>query len=285
MNRFLLNTGAGVLAFAVAACARDSATAPDSSLQLSAADSASLIVRESGDATVADVNMLNSVSASLSWDVAAPASGIAMSLMPGNGPAFSQTPSGCTLNASTGRFDCAPIVNANGVSVTRSIALFNAQGVMMDHFDSTTASLNVQATYAGVAARDLGADTVAGTRNLTATGLLGHNTTRQWDGSAGGSGSGYYSDSTRSGTYNVSNTATFTAVVVALPRSANPYPVSGSVSRNVTGTGTVTKNGKSKQVTINRAVSITFNGTEFVPMTVGSQSYTLDLATGKATKN
>jgi hypothetical protein len=32
-------------------------------------------------------------------------------------------------------------------------------------------------------------------------------------------------------------------------------------------------------------VGITFNGTEFVPMTVGSLNYTLDLATGKATKN
>ena len=81
----------------------------------------------------------------------------------------------------------------------------------------------MQSTENGVISSAAGADTVNGSRNLTATGLLGHNTTRTWN-----------------------------------------------------GTGSVT---------ISRTVGITFNGTEFVPMTVGSQNCTLDLATGKPTKN
>jgi hypothetical protein len=287
MNRFLPSIGAGVLAFAVAACASDSSTAPNTaSLQLTAADSASLIVREAGDATSADIAMINSVSTAMSWDFAAPNSGLAASMMPADNPAFAQgTPNGCTLNAITGRFDCTPFVNANGLTVTRSIAFFDANGVMMNHFDSTTASMNVQATDVGVVARDQGADTVSRTRNLTASGLLGHNTTRQWDGSATGTGSGYYSDSAATRTYNVNNSSTFAAIIVDLPRSANPWPASGSIARQVNGSGTVTKNGVTKSVTISRSVTITFNGTEFVPMTVGSVNYTLDLATGKATKN
>ncbi len=261
MKRFLLSAGAGVLAFAMAACAKDSATAPRSlSLQLSAGDTASLMIGEAGDATAADVSLISTASAQV----------------PGTG---------CTLNAVTGRFDCPPYVNEHGLTVTRSLAFFDANGVQMNHFDSTTASMNVQATDVGVATRDNGADTVSRTRNLTATGLLGHNTTRTWNGTASGTGGGYGSDSVASRTFDVSNNTTFSGIVVQLPRSANPYPISGSVNRVVTGSGVITRGDSTRTVAISRDVIITFNGTEFVPMTVGSVSYTLDLATGKATKN
>ena len=156
----------------------------------------------------------------------------------------------------------------------------------MLHFnDSTTASANVVANVSGVRTLANGADTVSRVRTLTATGLLGHNATRTWNGTGSGTSSAYWADSTTVRTARTSETATFTDIVVDLPRASHPYPASGTVTRVISGTGTVTRNGTTKTLTISRTVTITFNGTEFVPMVVGTQTYTLDLVTGKVTKS
>ncbi|MFI5244319.1 MAG: hypothetical protein ACHQQR_03770 [Gemmatimonadales bacterium] len=289
MKRFLLTAGAGALVIAMGACASpgSSATGPKTAnFQVSAVDSALIAVHASGDATVSDVNMLNGISGTMGWSVVQAPSGVSMSFDLSAPVSFTSGPgNGCTLNPADGRFDCPPQINANGVTVVRSLAFYDASGTQMNHFDSTTASMNVQSTENGVIAGAAGADTVNGSRNLTATGLLGHNTTRIWNGTGGGTHGAFWSDSAASRTADVSYNSTFSDVVVALPRSSNPYPVSGSISRVVTGSGVVTKGDSTKTVTISRTVGITFNGTEFVPMTVGSQMYTLDLATGRATKN
>jgi len=289
MNRFLLSAGVGALSMVFSACAQqgDSATGPTSAnFQVNAADSALIAVRASADATISDVNVINGVSSTMNWNVVPAAGGPSFSLAASNGPSFSAGPgSNCTLNPVDGRFDCPPTVNDHGVTVTRSLAFFDANGVMMNHFDSTTASMNVEAVLAGIVATANGADTVSGTRNLTATGLLGHNATRTWNGTGASTHGAFWSDSAASRTADVSFSSTFSDVVVALPRSANPYPVSGTITRVVNGSGVVTKNGKTKTITISRTVVITFNGTEFVTMTVGSETYTLDLATGAASKN
>ena len=289
MKRFLLTAGAGALVIAMGACgSSDSSTQPTSlKFQVTAVDSALIAVHASADATISDVNTINSISSTMGWSLGNNAgSGVSMSVISAGGAAFSQGPgSGCTLNPADGRFDCPPTVNANGVTVVRSLAFFDANGAPMNHFDSTTASMDVQATLSGVVATTAGADTVNGSRDLTATGLLGHNTTRTWNGSGGGTHGAYWSDSAATRTADVSYSSTFSNIVVNLPRSANPYPASGSISRVVTGSGVVTKGDSTRTISISRTVGITFNGTEFVPMTVGSQTYTLDLATGKAVKN
>jgi hypothetical protein len=289
MKRFFLTTGTGALIIAMGACASqgDSATSPKTAnFQVTAVDSALIAVHASADATISDVNVLNGVSSTMGWSLDNAPSGISMSFVAPAAPSSTSGPgTGCTLNAADGRFDCPPQINANGVTVVRSLAFFDASGAQMNHFDSTTASMNVQSTEHGVIPGAAGADTVSGSRNLTATGLLGHNTTRTWNGTGSGTHGAFWSDSAASRTADVSFNSTFSNVVVALPRLSNPYPVSGGISRVVTGSGVVTKGDSTKTVTISRTVGITFNGTEFVPMTVGSQSYTLDLATGKATKN
>jgi hypothetical protein len=266
MKRFLISADSAAIVIALwtlGACGTsdNAATRPMSvNFQVNAVDSALIAVHASADATFSDVNTLN---ASTATD-------------PGTG---------CTFNPADGRFDCPPTVNANGVTVARSLAFFDTAGTLMNHFDSTTASMNVQATLSGVVITAAGADTVNGTRNLTAAGLFGHNTTRTWNGSGSGTHGAFWADSAASRTADVSYSSIFTNVVVALPRSANPYPVSGTISRAVTGTGVVTKGDSTRTISISRSVVITFNGTEFVPMTVGDENYTLDLATGKAVKS
>jgi hypothetical protein len=288
MNRSksLITAGALVAAVFMGACANDSATSPTANLQLTSADSALIAIRASADATISDVSMINGISTTMSWnDVNAPAGG-SFSLLASNAPSFTSGPgSNCTLNPATNLFSCPPTVNDHGVTVTRTLEFFDVNGVVMNHFDSTTASMNVQAVLAGIVATATGADTVNGTRNLTATGLLGHNTTRTWNGTGASTHGEFWTDSAASRTADVSFSSTFSNIVVQLPRSANPYPVSGSITRVVSGTGVVTKNGKTKSVTISRTVTITFNGTEFAAMTDGTNNYTLDLATGTATKS
>lgn len=288
MKRFVLTSGAGVLAIVMAACSSqsDSLTNATTQLQLTADDSALIAVRGSADETVADVNMLNGVASTLGWSVANPNRNLSLSLTPSGTQSFAWgLGSGCTLNPADGRFDCAPVVNSNGLTVTRSLAFYDASGNLMNHFDSTTASANVLATEVGVLVRPLGADTVNRARDVTATGLLGHNTTRIWNGTASGTSGAYWSDSVATRTADLSDQTIFSNVVVALPRSSNPYPISGTIVRVVTGTGVVTKGGHTRSITISRTVTITFNGGEVVPMVVGSDTYMVDLATGIATRN
>ncbi len=257
-SRNVFNYCIAALAIAIGACGTqtDSATGPTTAnFSLTGVDSALIAVHASADATVSDVATLTDSS------------------------------SGCVLNPVDGRFDCPPFVNDHGVTVTRSLAFFDVNGVMMDHRDSTTASLNDEAILAGIVATAGGADTVNGTHNLNATGLLGANTTRVWNGTGASTHGAYWSDSVATRTADVSFSSTFSNILVQLPRSANPWPISGMITRVVTGTGQVTKNGVTKVITISRTVVITFNGTEFVPMVVGSETFTLDLATGVATKN
>lgn len=275
MKRIGFAVSAFALAVGAAACSNS--TGSQSSLQLTAGDSIAAFVTTSGNAIVGDLDVINSAETTIGFQIV-PAGG--PGLLAGYAPA-----SGCTLTASTGRFDCPPTTN-NGLTLTRSFAFYNAAGTLLSKFnDSTVASVNLTTTETGVRPTATGADTISGSRNMTASGLAGHNTTRTWNGTGGRSVGGYYTDSAATRTYDNTESTTFSNIVVTLPRSSNPYPTSGSVSRQVTLTGTVTKGAKSKALNNSRSVTITFNGTEFVPMTVGSTAYTLDLATGKATKN
>ena len=286
MKRIAFAAGAVALAIGVGACG-DATTASRSSLQLTAGDTVAAMVTTSGNAVLNDLDVIGSAESTIGFQLLSardPGISFGMNAVPellaGYAPA-----AGCTLNASTGRFDCPPVTN-NGLTLTRSFAFYNAAGVLMSKFnDTTTASINVTTTETGVRPTATGADTISGTRNMTVTGLAGHNTTRIWNGTGSRAVGGYYTDSAASRTYDNSETTMFTNIVVSLPRSSNPYPASGSIARQVNSVGTVTKGGKSRTLTTSRTVTVTFNGTEFVPMTVGTTSYTLDLATGKATKN
>jgi hypothetical protein len=286
MKRIGFAASACALAIGVAACG-NATTASQSSLQLTAGDSIAALVTVSGNAIVNDLDVLGSAESTIGFQFSPMGNpGISLSLEGGRQLMAGYAPAnGCTLNASTGRFDC-PATTNNGVTLTRSFAFYNAAGAALTKFnDSTVASVNVTTTESGVRPTATGADTVSGSRNLTISGLAGHNTTRTTNGTGSRSVGGYYTDSAATRKYDHTESATFSNVLATLPRSSNPYPTSGSISRQVSATGTVTKGTKSKSFSTSRSVTVTFNGTEFVPMTVGSTAYTLDLATGKATKN
>ena len=192
--------------------------------------------------------------------------------------------SGCTVDSTTFIFTCPP-TTSNGLTLLRTFEFFDSTGAPMLAFNGVnTASVAVMATESGVRPTANGADTVSGTRSLTATGCWA--TTRRGFGTARAPASSAATGRTASRrapptfpTTPRSRTSSWTSPL------QQSVPASGTITRLVSGTGTVTRNGTTKSITISRTVTITFNGTEFVPMTVGTVAYTLDLATGQATKN
>src|SRR6476469_1563643 len=230
MKRILI--GGIVSALVLAACSGSDVSSP-SSLQLSSADTLQAVVLSAGDATAEDVNVMTASEASM--DASTPA----YDLIQASRPSFSTTATGadsvryafwafaggCTYASATGRFTCPDIVK-NGLTLHRTL---------------------------------LGADTISRTRSMTATGLLGHETSRTWNGTGNRTDGGYANDTERTRTYHTTDATTFTNVVVNLPSSANPWPMSGTVTRQIAGSGTVVKNGVTRTFTISKIVTITFN--------------------------
>jgi hypothetical protein len=281
--------GGCALVLAISACGTNgsdgSPAGPQASLSLTLGDSIAPVVVSAGRATLNDLDVLSSVETTIGFSVApAQRAGLSASFASNSLSGGFAAASGCTLNTVTDVFTCAPTTN-DGITLIRSFEFFDASGEPMTQFnDSTTASANVSTTEAGVRPSATGADTISGSRNMSATGLLGTNTTRTWNGTGSHTDGGYYTDSAATRTYDLSYASTFTNIVVTLPRSSNPWPTSGTITRQVNGTATVIKGSKTKSITISRSVTITFNGSEVASMTVGSTQYLLDLASGMATQ-
>lgn len=193
----------------------------------------------------------------------------------------------CTFDASSGRFSCPPVTR-NGQTWTVSYALMDANGATQSQYDGvTTASINFIVSDTGATAftsnGNIFADTVSRRHNRTVSGLAGSpDTVHAWNGTGTSA-----IKSVRSGqitkVYQFTSNDTTTGVRFKQPRDINPYPLSGTVVRNYAVTRTRYAS-DTTQKTATRRVVVTFNGTADVPMTVGSDSYILDLDTHKVTK-
>lgn len=286
MKRVTLGVGAAALAITLAACSSDSVNSP-SNFRLSAADSTEAAAISASDATAEDVDMMYAFGGSLEL-AGAPAGDRIPS------PSFTTTDSArfafwtfasnCTYDTGTGRFSCPPIAR-DGLTLQRSFALFDTNGDPMSAYDAIlTASANVKATVTGIHVALAGEDTVDRQRDVTVSGLAGAETSRTWNGTGSRDDGGYRQDTDRLRTYHTTDAVTWTNVVVNLPRLTNPWPISGTITRQIQGTGSVMRNGTTRTFTIQRTVTITFNGTRYVPMLVGTTPYVLDLLTGHAVK-
>jgi hypothetical protein len=185
----------------------------------------------------------------------------------------------CPYNSTTKRLECPPVSRDGGkLTITRSYAFWDASNVSQDHFDALlTAKANIQAHATGE--RDLPnwSATVDRTRDLTATGLAGDETERTWN----GTGSSHitrsrHTDNGPARSYDLDCSFTVTDVVVPVPRGADRFPISGSITH----TCTVTFVGGPKDgQTITRTVTVTFNGNESVSLIINGHTFDLDLKT------
>ena len=183
----------------------------------------------------------------------------------------------CPFDQTTGRFTC-PTITRDHMTLGRSYAFADAAGAAQAAYDATTTErANFVSSMSGNVARDGWSASIERTRNITVSGLTGAETQHTINGV--GSNSESRSRHTDGGdrTYEMSAVATFTNVVVPFPRSRGAWPLSGTVTREVT----ATRQGPAGSDTRSRTTVVTFNGTRLATMVVGDRSFTVDLATGR----
>jgi hypothetical protein len=187
---------------------------------------------------------------------------------------------GCPFDAVTGRFSCAPQVREN-ITITHSYGFLDAANQPQSAYDATTtASANFRSTMSGAVTRDRWSATIARERDITASGLAGAETRHTINGF--GSSTETRSRHTDGGvrSYGMTARATFTNVVVPFPRSRGAWPLSGSVTREVS----VTRDGDAGSAVATRTATLTFNGTRLATLVVGERTFTVDLASGRTVR-
>ena len=160
----------------------------------------------------------------------------------------------------------------------RTVTFYDAGGLVMDAYNAeTTASINIVIEMSGEVTREGWTAFVSRSRDLTVSGLEGAETSRTWNGTGSGTVTGSrHTDEHGDRTYEMSSSVVIDAVVRGLPREANPWPLSGTITRTVTVTIT-TADGV---VTRERTAVLTFNGTQFATLTLSGHDgvYEIDLA-------
>lgn len=263
MQRTLRTTLGAALLLAVAACARDGAvpaTSPDDASLLSAATTDPSVGAISGQASLPGLTMEPT------------------STYSGNIAGSDQ----CTYSADVARIVCAPVIR-NGLTITRSIAFYNAADQPQLRRDATTASSNVQVGVKGTTTTDHGTRTVDRSSSLTVSGLGRAATTHTLNGSETGTSTGEFSTKDGSATVTETFTSAATNVVVPVPHAPGSWPLSGSTTR--TATLTLTRGTATRSTTVSEQV--TFTGTSVVNVTITrdgvTRTCTRDLATRTGT--
>lgn len=171
------------------------------------------------------------------------------------------------------------------ISYSRTVTFYDASDAVQAAYDpELTAKLNIVADLEGSRTRtwDGGTMTVEINRHrdLWVSGLLGQETSRTWDGE-GNSDVNRVAQSDERGTrtYEMTSSTLIEGVVVPVPRSADAWPLEGTITKQVT---VVVVNGLGDTITRERTVVITFNGTQFVTATVNGEEFEIDLAARRA---
>ena len=213
--------------------------------------------------------------AALNGDVAlfaADAAGQDIEIMRGPGGRF-----GLGLPADQGSFECGT-VERRGMTITRTCAFYDAAGMEQAAYDAeTTESVVMHVEMSGSVERgDWGSSSVSRVRDMTVTGLAGTETSLTWNGTGSGTMSRIHQ--TRDGDdiqMEMTSSETATDVIIPVPRTPDGWPLGGTISTSVSVTIT---GGPRDGTTHERDATITFDGTQFATVTVGGETFTVDLA-------
>ena len=211
------------------------------------------LAKESVDAAAEDIELMGGPGGTLGFGLAAPV------LAPG--PTWT----------------CESRVR-DGLTVTRTCVFKVADGQVQQQYDrNTTASVEITVHVTGTENRGNWEATVDRERHLVVSGLTGIETTRTWNGTGNGIVSrSRHTDGGGERTYDITYTTTITNVVVPVPRTDHGWPLSGTITRHaiihITG-------GPRDGQTVERDITITFNGTNTVSATIGTDHFTVDLET------
>jgi len=194
--------------------------------------------------------------------------------MPATPSASAITPSSCSYDAGTQRFNC-PVETVTGVTFTRWFTLLNGVGIPQSQYDAaTTDGVHLNSSVQGNFTANGSKVIVAGNEDLTLRGLLGGVHTL-----AGTSLLNINGTDAATGNPFILSVSTTIDDLVLPETPADRWPKSGSVivhaTRLMAGTTTTTQ------------LSATFNGTSKVAMSLASGGITLtctvDLASSSPT--
>jgi len=161
-------------------------------------------------------------------------------------------------------------------TVTRDRTFFDATGAEMDRYDPLlTASIVTVTETSGAASRGPLELTLERERTTTVTGLEGEETERTFNGSGSQSRTRVVTtDEFGTRSYDLSGTSATVDVIRAVDRIAQPWPLSGTITRSITVEIT---NGPNGDETRSTTITVTFNGTQFAEANVDGEIFEIDL--------
>lgn len=164
----------------------------------------------------------------------------------------------------------------DGRSGSRTVQFFDAAGMEQEAYDDlTTDSIYMTMEMNREIERDGWSASVARTRELSVTGLAGNEATRTVNGFGSESITrSRHTEQMRVREREMTGTRTMENVVHAVPFEDNPWPLSGTITRQMR----VTVRTEQGVQTRTREVVITFNGTQFPEMTIDGEPFEVDLA-------
>lgn len=177
----------------------------------------------------------------------------------------------CTYSSSTGRFTC-PDVTREGVTISRSYALFDAADKPQDKRDSNTVKMNTQVWARGTVQKDNGKVTIDRKSDLTATGIQHSSPNRTLNGTEQGTSTMEQQTTRGKVTSAVVFGDTTINLVVPKPNSPRKWPLSGSVIRSHSGTRTIEGHPETRSFS-HRAV-FEYDGSAVVKITVTANGQT-----------
>ncbi len=172
-------------------------------------------------------------------------------------------------------FLCDPI-ERDGIDYSRTITYRDLSGAAQDGYDqATTASIEYQISVQGERGREGWGASIERTRHFTVTGLQDGSGAVTWNGTSNGALShSRHSDGGETRSYDVISSGTVTDVVIPFPREDDSWPLSGTITRSISMTRTSGEDTQTRE----REVTIEFSGGPEVTVTVGDETFTLDLS-------
>ena len=163
-------------------------------------------------------------------------------------------------------------------TMTHTVTFFDADGNEQEVRDPlTTASIHLVIEGTREFSRDSWSATGSRLRDLVISGLEGEETSRTVNGTGSSSMTrSQHTDADGTRSYDMSSTSVIENVVHPVPRTDDAWPLSGTITREVT---INVINGPDGDVTKSRTVVITFNGTSLATMTVDGETFEVDLST------
>lgn len=159
---------------------------------------------------------------------------------------------------------------------TRTLTFYNADGQPMDGYHPLlTASINLMVHVEGSLERPMWSGEVDRHRDVTVSGLAGEETERTWNGTGSDEHSRVRVADRGDMERHFQSQTIIEDVVVGVPRSEHPWPLSGTITRHVEVT---VVNGPHGGLTRFRTVVVTFNGTQYVTLSVNGEEFEVDLA-------